>query len=102
MARISLHGEELVRVEKAIDTPASDLTTWERMTRAFCRKPGAKRFTILQKHDVRWKPDWLHPKGERYSYGWKLRGKTKDFVTTQQIVEVYQRNGWAIVKGGAS
>ena len=37
MARLSVHGAELVRVEKATDTPKSDLTTWERMTRAFCR-----------------------------------------------------------------
>jgi len=72
MARLNKHGKELLRVEAEIPNPESTLTSWERVTRTY-HSDGQ----VLQKHDVRWKPDLAHPQGELYSYGWKLFAKLK-------------------------
>ncbi len=73
MAKLNAHGRELLRIEleKEITDP-SDSITWARWTRTY-HADGK----ILQKYDVRWKPDTYHPSGEKYSFGWKLKAKVK-------------------------
>jgi hypothetical protein len=104
MAKLSAHGRELLRVEQEseVSNPESS-TTWERITRTY-HADGK----ILQKHDVKWKPDWLHSQGERYSYGWKLFGNLKKGIDpvahVAKVVAGLREKGeaskWKIVHGG--
>ena len=114
MAKLSANGTELLRISREKDIPlgthtilkdGTDLgessTTWERVTRVYCSNGK-----ILQKFDVRFKPDCINPKGSSYSYGWKLYGKMKkdhnirDLVakTLQLIAE--GKSKWTVENGG--
>jgi hypothetical protein len=102
MAKLKAHGTELLRLEKERETPDGELTTWERKTRVVMADGK-----VLQKYDVQFKPDQFRPKGERYSYGWKLIAKAKPGKTAQDIVAVYLKviaekpdAGWKVVSGG--
>lgn len=105
MARLRSHGRELMRVELERDVDATDRSiTWERITRTY-HEDGH----ILQKYDVRFKPDAYHPAGELYNYGWKLYAKVKKGVDpaahAAKAAEVIRSNGtetkWKIVSAGA-
>ncbi len=107
MAKLSAHGKELLRIELEKETPDGDLTTWSRTTRAYMSDGK-----VLAKSDVRFKPDQFRPKGEFYSYGWKLIAKQKkttsdaDYLAYVRKLETSVRNGekggWVIVSGGLS
>jgi len=104
MAKLSAHGRELLRVERerAINDPERSIT-WERLTRSY-HADGK----VLQKYDIRFKPDTYHPQGELHSYGWKLFGKIKADRTAQQAVDTIAQSirdkgaesSWKIVSGG--
>lgn len=87
MAKLSAHGTELLRIEKVESiengllkptyansdgTEYPSLTTWDRTTRAYMSDG-----VILEKIDVRFRPDTCNPNGRFYSYGWKRAGKIK-------------------------
>lgn len=85
MAKLKSHGQELLRISREREHNPTDHiilkdgtdigeygTTWEKTTKAYMADGK-----ILQKHDVRFKPDSMDPKGRYYSYGWKLFGKMK-------------------------
>jgi len=62
---------------------------------------------ILQKYDVRFKPDTMDPKGRYYSYGWKLHSQLKPgFTMTDHITKVLANiaakpdTKWKVVSGG--
>ena len=99
MAKLSAHGKELLRIEQEL--PASDLTTWGRVTRSY-HVDGK----ILQKHDCRFKPSQYEPHPGIYSYGWKLYAKLKkDVDPSAHVAKQAQliRDGkskWSIVTGG--
>ena len=82
MARLSSHGKELLRIEqeKEITDPSENIS-WVRWTRAYMADGK-----ILEKQDVQFKPDTYRPKGERYSYGWKLYGKIKKGLSITDVV----------------
>ena len=103
MAKLSAHGRELLRISREVTvTDPSRSTTWERKTQAYF--PDGK---ILQKYDVRWKPDTYHPQGELYSYGWKLFARLNKGVKPAEhvakIVSNIRAKGdqaiWTIVSG---
>ena len=104
MAKLSAHGRELLRVarERIVSDPDRS-TTWERITRTY-HADGK----VLQKYDVRFKPDTYHPEGELHSYGWKLFGKIKKDRTAQEAVDNIARSiqskgdqsTWKIIAGG--
>jgi hypothetical protein len=82
MARLSKHGKELLRIEKETDiTDLAENITWRRVTRAYMADGK-----VLQKIDVRWKPDQYRPTGEFYSFGWKVDGKAKPGIDMKDIV----------------
>ncbi len=104
MAKLSAHGRELLRVarERVIeDTDRSVI--WERVTRTY-HADGK----VLQRYDVRFKPDMYHPEGELHSYGWKLFGKIKKDRTAQEAVDNIAKSiqaksdtaTWKIIAGG--
>ena len=101
MARLKSHGTELLRRELETEVPDDELITWRRFTRTY-HSDG----TVLQKHDVRFKPSQFHNGGEFYSYGWKIFGKLKTDATPQvhcdRIVANMKANNskWRIVSGG--
>jgi hypothetical protein len=106
MAKLSAHGKELLRVERERQIGGSERSvTWERVTRTY-HADGK----VLQKYDVRFKPDTYHPQGELHSYGWKLFGRLKRDRTAQQAVDNIARSiqdkgaasTWRIVSGGAA
>lgn len=87
MAKLSAHGQELMRLEKVNQvsdgtlspvyknsdgTESPSLTTWDRTTRAYMADG-----VILEKMDVRFRPDRFDPEGRLYSYGWKKSGRLK-------------------------
>lgn len=79
MAKLSAHGKELLRIELERDiTDPESSTTWRRVTRAYMSDGK-----VMEKIDVRFKPDNYHPAGERYSYGWKLYAKRKAGTTIE-------------------
>ena len=102
MAKLSAHGRELLRIERELEiTDPESSTTWARITRTY-HADGK----ILQKHDVKFKPDSYRPNGERYSYGWKLYAKLKKNVDPAEHVArqvALIRDGqskWTIVDDG--
>jgi hypothetical protein len=72
MATLRANGNELLRIEKIIDNPASTFTIWERDTVSY-RTNG----TVLRKYDVRFKPDRCNPQGRFHSFGWKRWKRAK-------------------------
>jgi hypothetical protein len=106
MARLKCHGRELLRLEREINTPDGELTTWERITKVYMSDGK-----VMSKLDVRFKPSTFEPHGRNYSYGWKIAGTKKAEVTMQAYEEMVKRqiaiitkpdyNGkWVIVNGG--
>lgn len=104
MARLKAHGTELLRVEYENDSPKSDLITYERVTRAYMSDGQ-----ILQKRDVRFKPDsfGIRKNGEFYSYGWKRHAKVKKGHTIQEVIASALKaiankpdTKWKVVSGG--
>lgn len=108
MARLGKHGTELLRIEceAEIDTAANpdSSTTWERLTRAYMTDGK-----ILEKRDVRFKPSSVSPRGESYSYGWKLgRRQLKPEIDIRghvaKVGEKIRGNSdtkWRVVSGGS-
>jgi hypothetical protein len=72
MAKLSANGQELLRVERVTDKPASELIIWERDTLSY-RSTGM----VLRKLDVRFRPDEYNPSGRFHSYGWKRWKRVK-------------------------
>lgn len=88
MAKLSARGrKELFRMEREINTPDGDNTTWQRKTRAVMSDGS-----VLEKWDVRFKPSTYDPRPSVYSYGWKLHGKLKAGKTIQDIIDGYVNN----------
>ena len=113
MARLSKHGNELLRIELVRDVtdPAEDIT-WSRVTRAYMSKG-----IILEKRDVRWKPgpydtpSEIAAGGRLYSWGWKIHAKAKPGFTGQDLADralakiadkSRPASKWSVVSGGAS
>lgn len=96
------HGKELLRVEReeTINDPNQNIT-WRCRTVAYMANGK-----VLQKTDVRFKPDAIHRTGEFYSLGWKVRGTLKAEIDPEQkVAKVLQtiaenpEKGWKVVKG---
>jgi hypothetical protein len=107
MAKLSAHGRELLRLEHEREIPDAEdrLCNWERKTRAYMADGK-----ILEKWDVRFKPDSLdlangRAAGRLHSYGWKLTAKLKTgFAMEQHAAKVLrllasapERAKWRIV-----
>ena len=60
------------------------LTFWER-----CTKRLMSDGKVLEKRDVRFRPDWMDKAGRRHSYGWKVAAKLKAGKTTADFLAVY-------------
>jgi hypothetical protein len=90
MAKLSAHGTELYRLElsKTDDNPDS-LTSESRRTVSI--RSDRK---VLDKLDVRFKPDKYHPNGEWHSYGWKLYGKLKN--SPEAARDMFVRKGYTV------
>lgn len=102
MAKLSANGWELLRIEQEVNVSDPERnTTWERITRTY-----HSNGKILQKHDLRWKPDTYHPQGEFYSYGWKLYARLKKEVEPAEHAAKLAAKirlsdtKWKIVSGG--
>jgi hypothetical protein len=112
MARLNKHGRELLRVSREKDYNPDDRiilkdgtdlglrnTTWECVTRAYMADG-----TILQKHDVRFKPTAYDGGRSFYSYGWKIYGKLKAGIDPQahatKTAQLIQDGKSKIVSGG--
>lgn len=105
MAKLSAHGRELLRImrEQDIDLAANpdSSVTWRRLTRAHMADGK-----ILEKVDVHFKPSTYQPRGESYSYGWKLAAKLKPGITPADAVsKVLQliadgKSKYTVVSGG--
>lgn len=114
MARLSKNGAELLRISKEVEhSPEAHsilrdgtdlgltLTTWERVTRVYCSNGK-----ILEKHDVRFRPDSVDKNGRFYSYGWKVYGTVKkdrsiaDLVTRAKELITTGKSRWVIENGG--
>ena len=72
MAKLRAYGQrEILRVERERGLPATDdLCSWERRTLAVMHNGR-----VLEKLDVRFRPDAFEPAGRFHSYGWKVKGK---------------------------
>jgi len=106
MAKLSANGIELLRIEAETEiTDPERAVTWARATRTY-----HSNGKILQKLDVRFKPTSFEPKGEYYSYGWKLYGKLKKGIDPKahvaKIVANLHAKGtdtkWHIITGGTA
>lgn len=105
MARLKKHGKELLRIEQEREVTDDSSITWQKWTRTY-HADGK----VLQKIDVRFKPDAIRPKGEFYSYGWKITGTIKKDRTPEQavanIVSALRAKGdaakWKIVFSGGT
>lgn len=91
MAKLSARGRtELARISKEDCDPISELIIWRRKTLALMSDR-----TVLEKLDVRFKPDsFFNPRGELYSYGWKVKGKAKPELTPERFREIYAKAGY--------
>jgi hypothetical protein len=95
MAKLSAHGKELLRIELERDiTDPESSTTWRRVTRAHMSDGK-----VMEKIDVRFKPDQYRPNGERYSYGWKLYAKRKTGTTIESYREYVAKLAVALAGG---
>ncbi len=103
MAKLSANGRELLRVEleKDITDPTENIT-WCRWTRTY-----HSNGKILQKYDVRFKPDNYRPQGEFHSFGWKLFARVKQGLDPAQVasskaarIQAGTAGSWKIVNGG--
>lgn len=73
MAKLKARGRiELLRIKRENATPDGDLVVWKRTTRAFMSDGK-----ILEKRDVRFKPNARDSNGRLHSYGWRVYAKTK-------------------------
>ena len=77
------------------------LTNWERATKRLMSDGK-----VLEKRDVRFRPDWLDKAGRRHSYGWKVAAKLKPGKSTADFLAVYtapRRDGspslWTVNSG---
>ena len=103
MAKLSAHGNELLRLAKETDiTDPAESCDWQRVTRVYMSDGKC-----LQKLDVHFKADTFRPTGESYSYGWKLHAKAKPGFSGQDVVDSILRNlaakpesKWKVIKGG--
>ena len=64
------------------NTPS--LVSWERLTRRLMSDG-----VILEKREVRFRPDWLDKDGRRYSYGWRVHGRLKAGLTPTDFARIY-------------
>ena len=95
MAKLSAHGKELLRVELERDiTEPESSTTWRRVTRAYMNDGK-----VMEKIDVRFKPDTYRPNGERYSYGWKLYATRKKGSTIENYREYVAKLARSLASG---
>jgi hypothetical protein len=104
MARLKSHGKELLRIELERDiTDPKENITYRRVTRAYMSDGK-----VLQKIDVRWKPDQYRPNGEFYSFGWKVDGKAKPGIDMADVVKRHlermkdpttSASKWTVVSG---
>ena len=62
----------------------ASLTSWERLTRCLMSDS-----VILEKREVRFRPDWLDKDGRRYSYGWRVHGRLKAGLTPTDFARIY-------------
>ena len=99
MAKLSAHGIELLRIERERQTPDDPDTIWERITRSY-RADGK----ILQKEDIRFKPDSTDPQGRLYSGSWKLASRVRRdqdikeaFRATLASITLKPELGWVVV-----
>lgn len=89
MAKLSAHGNELLRIERELDINDPDrLTIWERITRAYMSDGK-----VMQKIDVRFKDD------ERHSYGWKLYATLKKGSTIESYRAYVAKQAAALASG---
>lgn len=93
MAKLSARGrKELYRVSlEAVVTDPDRLVTWERTTKALMSDNK-----VLEKRDVRFKPDSIHPEGQRHSYGWTVRGKLKAGFAPEVWRDRHVEKGWQL------
>jgi hypothetical protein len=93
MAKLSAYNQhEVLRLERENHTPDGDLTVWERRTLVVMNTGR-----VLEKLDVRFRPDRYDPAGRRHSYGWKVKGKLRPTATLNAVREAYERAGWRAV-----
>ena len=78
----NLNGER----EPIPDTIRRSLTIWERTTRRLMSDG-----TVLERRDVRFRPDHYDPQGRHHSYGWKVKGQLKAGVTPEDWRAIYER-----------
>ena len=89
MAKLSAHGEQLIRLERE-QTRQDEFITWSRDTVVLCSDD-----VVLRKRDVRFVPDQFHPAGRLHHHGWKRVGKLKRLPdTAQRFIEYYERLGY--------
>ena len=93
MAKLSAYRQrEVLRVERERETPGDDLCSWERRTLAVMHNGR-----VLEKLDVRFRPDAFEPAGRFHSYGWKVKGKLAAGKTPKTFRTAYERAGWRVV-----
>ena len=88
MAKLRAYGQrEILRVERERGLPATDdLCSWERRTLAVMHNGR-----VLEKLDVRFRPDAFEPAGRFHSYGWKVKGKLAAGKTPETFRAAYER-----------
>lgn len=94
MAKLSAHGFEVCRYEKAENLTNDVSLTWKRKTYAIMSDGR-----IMSKNDAKFKPSPWEDKPRSYSWGWK-RGKLvaeTDFKTIEGIVAFLEGKGYAKV-----
>jgi hypothetical protein len=72
----------------------ASLCTWERLTRCLMSDR-----TILEKRDVRFRPDRFDVDGRRHSYGWTVRGRAKEGVDAAKFQAIYEKQGFTRAGG---
>lgn len=93
MAKLKARGRtELLRMSKSdnVIDPKSTIV-WQRWTRAYLSDGN-----ILEKYDIRFKPNTHGSSGEFHSYGWKRKGKLVKGLSLQTIATEYGKKEWVI------
>jgi hypothetical protein len=89
MAKLSAHGQELIRLERE-NKREDGVLIWERDTVTLCSD-----YVVLRKRDVRFSPDRFHPNGRLHHYGWKRVGKLElEPDSAQRFIEYYEEKGY--------